>query len=120
MKIISKLLLIVFAISVFAVSLWVLLTTPSLQLPGLWVVIAVSVFGIIIGMVALFTYKQDQNASRGTTTVGQLWVIRLLMLSIFGGGVLGGFGENLISLMIILFGIVACGTYWLWTRRKYK
>lgn len=120
MKTSTKLLLAMFAIGVFAISLWVLLTMPSLQLPGLWVVIAVSVLGVIVAMLALFTYKQDQKASRGTTTIGQLWVIRLLMLSILGGVVLRVFGESLTSLMIILFGIVACGMYWLWTRQKYQ
>lgn len=118
-KIITTLLLSLFAVGVFGISLWILLTMPSLQLPGLWVIFAVGAFGVGVAIAVFFKSISNQSAAHNIPA-NQLWLIKLLTFGTFVSAVLHMLGGGSPLWTAVQFGVAGYGVSWLSIRRKYN
>lgn len=105
---------------VFGVSAW-MITIPGLHmfgLIGLWLTVAMGVFGVFVAIWAVFKNISNRNAAPGSISSNQLWLIRLLVLGAFVSAILHTLSEGLTLLTIVQYGVAGYGVYWLRSHPK--
>lgn len=107
-----------FAVGIFGIALWILLTVPNLQVPGLYLMMLVGIFGIAVVIWAVFKRGINWHGTPATVSTNELWFIRLgtvgMFLKVFTDLMTGGS----VFWIIVQFSLGVYGIYWLWKRPK--